>query len=246
MNVFNDYIKNLKPMFYALLVFVIAVLVGLFLIWYVISYLVYRKTDYAKVTHKSFIKMRFNTGNYGEYLCYRMLRRFEKAGARFLYNCYLPREKNKTTEIDVLMLHTSGIYVLESKNYSGWIFGSEFSKNWTQTLPSGKKARKEYFYNPVMQNKTHIKWLKKLVGEEVLVHSVIVFSKRCTLKKIDVQDKSLYIIKRDKLVRTVKKIDAASKDVLLASEVIRLYELLYPYSQVDETVKKKHIEEICK
>ena len=28
--------------------------------------------------------------------------------------------------------------------------------------------------------------------------------------------------------------------------MIRIYELLYPFSQVDETVKKKHIEEICK
>ena len=63
----------------------------------------------------------------------------------------MPRDDGETTEIDVLMLHTSGIYVFESKNYSGWIFGDEKSKTWTQTLPNGRgrRAQKERFLNPI-------------------------------------------------------------------------------------------------
>ena len=101
--------------------------------------------------------MRFELGNYGEYLTYKKLRKQEEQGARFLFNCYLPAKKDETSEVDVIMIADSGIYVFESKNYSGWIFGSEQSKSWTQTLPNGKKARKERFYKPIMQNKTHIK-----------------------------------------------------------------------------------------
>ena len=89
----------------------------------------------------------------------------------------------------MIMIHQSGIYVFESKNYSGWIFGSEDSKNWTQTLPSGRKAHKEYFLNPIIQNKVHIKWLVKLIGEESPIHSIIVFSERCTLRGIDLKSR---------------------------------------------------------
>ena len=39
-------------------------------------------------------------------------------GASFLFNCYLPMENKETTEIDAIMIHHSGIYVFESKNYA--------------------------------------------------------------------------------------------------------------------------------
>ena len=51
--------------------------------------------------------------------------------------------KGKTTEIDLLMLHEKGIFVIESKYYSGWIFGSEDQLKWTQCFRNG---RKEHFY----------------------------------------------------------------------------------------------------
>lgn len=70
------------------------------------------------------------------------------------------------------------IFVVESKNYSGWIFGNEKS-----------------FYNPIMQNKTHIKWLKKQVGNNIPVYSVIAFSERCKLKDITVESKDVKVIK---------------------------------------------------
>ena len=53
--------------------------------------------------------------------------------------------KGKTTEIDLLMIHEKGIFVFESKNYSGWIFGSEDQLKWTQCFKSGQR---EHFYNP--------------------------------------------------------------------------------------------------
>lgn len=66
----------------------------------------------------------------------------------------------------ILLINNHGVFVFESKNYSGWIFGNERSKTWTQTLPQGKgKSHKEHFLNPIMQNKLHIKWIKSLIGE---------------------------------------------------------------------------------
>lgn len=238
--------EELKQTVYMIAAVLIFGVVFIFAAWYFISLFRYKSTDYFKVTHKSFFKMRFDKGNYGEYLCYRYLRYFEKRGAKFLYNCYLPREKGKTTEIDVLMIYKSGIYVLESKNYSGWIFGSEASKNWTQTLPGKTKAHKEQFYNPIMQNRTHIRWLKNIIGNNVSVYSIIVFSERCTLKKIDIIDKSIKVIKRNALLHTIKKIDKSQKSKLSKEEILKLYDKIYPYSQVDDKVKEKHIRDIKK
>lgn len=84
----------------------------------------------------------------------------------------------------MIMLHESGIYVFESKNYDGWIFGSETQKNWTQSLASGRgKTRKYTFLNPIIQNKVHVKWLQSYLHDNsnLPVYSYIVFSERCEL-----------------------------------------------------------------
>lgn len=214
------------------------------LIYYLIASSRYKKTDYYRATKKSFLYVRFNTGCFGEYLTYKYLRRYEEDGAKFLYNCYLPKDKGQTTEVDVMMIHRSGVYVFESKNYSGWIFGSENAKTWTQTLPSGRKAHKEHFLNPIMQNKLHIRWLENQIGESYSIHSVIVFSERCTLKKIDVISPNIFVIKRDKVLRTVREIAGKTGISISQEQVEALYTKLYPFTQVSEDVKQKHIENI--
>lgn len=209
----------------------------------------YKKTTYYKVTGHSYLAVRFDTGLYGEYLTYKCLRRYEKEGAKFLFNCYLPRDNGETTEIDVLMIYKSGLYVFESKNYSGWIFGSENGKTWTQTLPQGRKAHKEHFLNPIMQNKLHIKWLKNFIEDEAIpVHSIIVFSERCTLKKVDVNSPDVAVINRDEVYKTVaridSKVDSKRLPALDQNKVAEIYKKLYPCTQASAEVKQKHIEDI--
>ena len=50
----------------------------------------------------------------------------------------------------MLMIHENGIFVIESKNYSGWLFGDYNQLNWTQSFPNGEKHK---FYNPIKQTK---------------------------------------------------------------------------------------------
>lgn len=205
----------------------------------------YNRSSYRQVTGNSFLAVLFDKGRYGEYLTYRCLRTYEKQGAKFLFNCYLPRENDETTEIDVMMIHKSGIYVFESKNYSGWIFGDANGKNWTQTLPQGRKSHKEHFLNPIKQNQLHIKWLKQFLQDETVpIHSIVVFSERCTLKKIDVSGADAIVVKRDRLYRTVTEMDAKIPLALDENKIGMLYERLYSGTQVDDQVKQKHIENI--
>ncbi len=205
----------------------------------------YKATTYYADTKIPLLMLINDKGRLGEYLTFKYLKGFEKQGAKFLFNVYVPKEDGETSEIDVLMLCSKGIFVFESKNYSGWIFGSEDNKNWCQTLPQGKgKSNKEYFYNPVMQNRSHIKHLKSLLGE-IPMHSVIVFSERCTLKEINLHSTDIQVITRQNAVRTVEDICRCIPQALLsADEVEQIYKKLYPLTQVDEAIKAQHIENI--
>lgn len=220
-------------------------LIAIILIYTVIA-IRYRMTTYYAATRKWLISIIYDKGSLGEYQTYKYLRKYEKDGAKFLFNCYLPKENDQTTEADVIMLHKSGIYVFESKNYSGWIFGTEYSKTWTQSLPNGRRSHKEHFLNPIMQNKLHIKWLMNQIGENELIHSVIVFSERCALKKISMKSTDIFVIKRNDVLKTVKAIEKKSGNVIAQARINEIYEQLYPYTQVSDNVKQKHIADIKK
>lgn len=184
-------------------------------------------------------------GMYGEYLIYDYLKDYQNTGGKFLFNSYLPKGENKTTEIDVILIHPHGIFVFESKNYSGWIFGNDISDYWTQTLPIKRgKSHKERFYNPIKQNNLHIDCLRKIIGNHIPIISVIVFSERCTLKDIDVKTPNVYIINRNNLSMVVSGIMINNHEQLDIDEVNEIYQKLYPYTQVSEEVKKKHIADI--
>ena len=77
-----------------------------------------------------------------------------------------------STQIDQIIVSCYGIFVVETKNYKGWIFGDARSKQWTQTL-----YRKKYrFQNPLRQNYKHVKAVESFLGlKSRFVHSVIVF-----------------------------------------------------------------------
>lgn len=106
------------------------------------------------------------TGRRGEKLTERELNlvKFFGRKGKVLRNIYIPKDNGETTEIDVIFITQKGIFVIESKNYSGWIFGDEKSTYWTVMLPNKEKNR---FYNPIKQNQTHIKWLACYLNEDI-------------------------------------------------------------------------------
>lgn len=226
-----------------LLILFTFVLVTIVVCWY--NYRQYQTGSYRKITKNSYLHVLRDAGKLGEYLIYKKLRSMEKDGAKFLFNVYVPKEDDTTTEIDVLMLHKNGIFVFESKNYSGWIFGKENQMKWTQVLPTGKgKSQKEHFYNPIMQNRTHIKYLKSLLGDIYPYFSIISFSRRCTLKDITVTS-DVKVINRDDVKATVQEILVQNPNTVLDNDSItEIYEKLLPLTQKTESEKQLHIQQI--
>lgn len=218
---------------------ILLLLILLILIPFFLNYK-YKQTTYYKDTHNSWLSL-MDKGKYGEYLTYKELKFLEKQDCKFLFNTYLDKGNGETTEMDVIAITPQGMFVFESKNYSGWIFGSEKSKTWTQTLPQGKSSKKEHFLNPIWQNKLHVETLKKYVGN-IPHFSVIVFSERCELKKIETE--SVPVIKRDRLYYTVKSILKQNPVVLSQEQIDAIYQKLYQFTQVEDRVKEQHVENI--
>ena len=152
-------------------------------------------------------------GKHGEDLTenkLKLVKLFGRSGVT-LRNVYIPTNNDETTEIDLLYITQKGIFVLESKNYSGWIFGDEKQYQWTASLPNRKKI---HFYNPIKQNKNHIKWLGEFLQQEIPMFSLIVFSQRCELKKVTLTDPDVKVFNRDMTYWVIRKIWDSNPDVL--------------------------------
>jgi len=85
-----------------------------------------------------------------------------------------------TTQIDHVVVSRFGIFVIEMKNYNGWIYGDERTKTWTQTFSRWKKYK---FQNPLRQNYRHVMALATLTEIPInFFKPIVVFSGFSTFK----------------------------------------------------------------
>ncbi|WP_414838600.1 nuclease-related domain-containing protein [Carnobacterium sp. TMP28] len=218
------------------------VYISLFALATLKTFLEFQMSSYRLASNHTFIQTFFNKGNWGEYKIYTELEKV-KGKKRILTNLYLPKKDGSTTEVDLVMITKFGFFVIESKNYGGWIFGNEANRNWTQSFPNKKKFK---FFNPIWQNKGHIRALQETLAitDPTWMHSLIVFSNRCELKKITLTSPTVHVIKKQKIKRVLKKITAKTKPVLTPEEVEQYAQALEPYTHADEKTKELHIETI--
>lgn len=115
----------------------------------------------------------------GEFLVHQVLtHRLDQRVYRVVRNVMLPTEDG-TTQIDHIVVSRYGIFVIETKNYKGWIFGSERQAKWTQKIFRVTNS----FQNPIHQNYKHIKTLSELTGiPGTCFNSTIVFLGDATFK----------------------------------------------------------------
>ncbi|KOS63460.1 NERD domain-containing protein [Lysinibacillus agricola] len=203
----------------------------------------YRKSVYYKLTKNNFFAVKLNKGRNGEYLTSKIIEKHALQSHKQLLNVYVPkRNSDELTEIDLLYIDRTGLYVIESKNYSGWIFGNETQQQWTQTMPNKKKYK---FFNPIRQNATHIRAIQDFLElPKEAIHSIIVFSERCTLKKVIVTSQNVHVIKREDLRRFIQTQKQTATQFFSQDDIQTIYNKLVPQMQVSNEVKKQHIQTI--
>lgn len=167
------------------------------------------------------IKSRWFKGVLGELLVNLSLKLFlSKKDYHLIKNVTLPTEDG-TTQIDHILVSRYGIFVIETKNMKGWIYGSVNQKQWTQKIfkYSGR------FQNPLHQNYKHTKALELLLNiNHDLIYSLIVFVGDSTFKtkmpdNVTYSGKCIsYIKSKTTVVFTEKEV----RDFIYIIESIRL------------------------
>ena len=128
-------------------------------------------------------------GRIGEGLLSSFLRRrLDPDRYEILDDVYLPDGTGGTTQIDHIVVSRSGVFVIETKTYRGWIFGGE-GHFWTQSMRGGCKNK---FQNPLRQNYKHVCVLRDCchIPKEHL-KSIVAFSGEATFKG-DIADRSRF------------------------------------------------------
>ena len=112
--------------------------------------------------------------NQGEAAVRRALtQNFTGTSYHLLNNITLPFDGG-TTQIDHVLVSKSGIFVVESKHYSGWIFANPSWPTWTQVI----FKQKYKFQNPLRQNYKHIKAIQQVLDFVPFehIHSLVAFT----------------------------------------------------------------------
>ena len=136
----------------------------------------------------------FYIGNLAEQALISDLKNYGIDPKAIFHNLYVRKSNGKYAQIDVVVLTNRGLIVFEVKNYSGWIFGNEQQKYWTQVLAYGKCKYK--LYNPIMQNAEHIRALRQNLPQNpsIPIYSIVVFYGSAKLKNISCSSHDTYLI----------------------------------------------------
>ena len=114
---------------------------------------------------------------------------------------------NGYTQLDHVVVSNHGLFVIETKNYKGWIFGSETKLHWKQVL-----YKQSYqFYNPIFQNQSHIRVLRSHLPDlyRLPMVSIVVFAGDCKLK---IYAPNEHVIKRRELNSIIKNYSEKNLD----------------------------------
>ena len=109
-------------------------------------------------------------GREGETKVENYLRSFFDGERYFLMNDVILSGKF-SKQIDHILINGYGIFVIETKNWGGQIYGSATAEEWTRYFYNGSSRT---HYNPIKQNEKHCAAIKRIVGEVPPVYSVVI------------------------------------------------------------------------
>lgn len=171
---------------------------------------------------------------------------------------FMFEDDKSSSQIDNMLITQKALYVLEVKNYKGYIFGSEENLNWTVTLKhvnrkkskSGKVYKKtniskHKFYNPLKQNKTHINKIKNLTNiiDNVPIINIVVFGKNSVIKDVT-SSNEVYVLHHCEIKKTIIAIEAQLGNSISSEMQIDIVDTLYDINILDKKRRKAHVKNL--
>ena len=196
----------------------------------------FERSNYAHASGNDYWTTMNDTGLIGEFNIFKEFERMEEK--HILTNLYIPKENGTTAEIDLLVVNTKGIHVIESKNYTGKIIGDEKYDKWIQI--ARKKSR---FYSPFLQNANHILALKNFLPEidDQAFTSNIIFGDSCVIEKMIITTPGVIVCQLKDFEYRYYKMMYLRKDILTPEQVEQIYERLKVASLASPETKAKHV-----
>ena len=168
-------------------------------------------------------------GKEGENKVKQVLQSTKSRKKKILNDVVLDCGRGHTTQVDHIMINEYGVFVVETKNYKGVIYGMEESPSWTQSL----NGRAFNFYNPVKQNQGHIRHMKELFGDRYPYYSAVTFVGEATLK-VD----SKIVFDLDGLATYL---NSFRKKVLRPKQITDLYKEIKATQKHKRRMNRKHL-----
>lgn len=203
-------------------------------------------TNTNKPIKKNNDKIAVRKGEIGEYKINIQLDQFPKE-YKHLDDIMIKNNKSKTgySQIDHILISPFGIFVIETKNYEGTIYGGRDRKVWSV---NGKYK----MMNPFIQNYGHIEAIKNVISEKYHSYfiSVVSFTKRCKfkidsldLRKVHSNDLLIYDIELTEYINrkiNINKIQYKNP-ILSEQQINEIYEQIKAMNIDDQTVRGHHV-----
>lgn len=172
-------------------------------------------------------------GNKGEWKVAKLLKK-KLPEDYVVLNNVLIQKGERSSQIDHLVISPCGIFVIETKYYSGLIFGREDYDEWTQNI-YGHKSR---FYNPIKQNAGHIRALCEILPEvnPNLFVPIVAFSPHAILR-VKVSNESNVVYYKG----LIPKIKSYNERVLDLAQIERIKSVLEPKTNQERQTVQRHI-----
>ena len=140
-------------------------------------------------------------GKEGERVVARKLDCLPKDLYRVLNNVTIPTPKG-SSQIDHLVVSVFGLFVIETKNYNGLIYGGEHAEYWTQNIYGNKFQ----LYNPILQNAGHVRALRRVLNdfEPLPILPIVAFSDKARVK-VKVED--AYVVYWSQIRKVIKQFE---------------------------------------
>lgn len=175
-------------------------------------------------------------GSIGERKVSKVLNTLDNNEYKVINNVMIRTDRG-TAQIDHVVISVYGIFVIETKNYKGLIFGNEYDDNWKQVI----YKRSERFRNPIKQNYGHVATLKERLNldKDLLIISIIAFTNRASLK---VNTKTPVIYDNN----VVSYIRSYNNKLISEDYVKRIYYDLLMSNIDSKDTRKEHVHSIRK
>ena len=141
-----------------------------------------------------------------------------------------------TTQLDFTIVSAFGIFIVEAKNYTGWIFGDPSRPRWTQSLPGGRKFQ---FQNPINQNFKHLAVLSDKTGiPQNLIFPLVAFADGCDFKT----EMPANVMHFDEVAAYIQRFKSI---IIKPEQLTEIMEALLSWDNaIDERKKRDHVQNL--